>query len=245
MLRMFLAVTTLALAAVTGATISAAEATPTPTLATTPAPGPTPTCPPALPITANVSGVTTTSVTISYSIFFRPPCGYDPPMTVSLFASREDAQLWRAPVASAVSGPERSGTVTIGGLTPDTEYWYRFTDPNGKRDPYIIGSARTAPLTSCRATATIDARWGDGFVATVTVRNTGTLPLNHWRVSWQWSGDERIQAVWLGVAETVGADVTVRNAPYNGTLALDGVTTFGLVVTTSAVPDGLTMSCAQ
>ncbi|MEU8421390.1 cellulose binding domain-containing protein [Micromonospora sp. NPDC048835] len=244
MLRMFLAVTTLALAAVTGATITAAEATLTPTLATTPAPGPTPTCPPALPISANVSGVTTTSVTISYSIFFRPPCGYDPPMTVSLFASREDAQQWRTPVASAVSGPERSGTVTIGGLTPDTEYWYRFTDPDGKRDPYSIGPARTAALTSCRATATIDARWGNGFVATVTVSNTGTLPLDHWRVSWRWSGDEQIQTVWRGVAETVGADVTVRNAPYNGVLALDGATTFGLLGTTSAVPDGLTMSCA-
>ena len=40
----------------------------------------------------------------------------------------------------------------------------------------MIGSARTAPLASCRATATIDARWGNGFVATVTVRNTGRNP---------------------------------------------------------------------
>ncbi|WP_410816953.1 cellulose binding domain-containing protein [Micromonospora sp. 050-3] len=239
MLRMFLAVTTMALATWTGTTTTAAEATPTPT------PSPTLTCPPALPITASVASVTTTSVTISYSIFFRPPCGYDPPMTITLFASREDAQQWRTPVAEAVSGPERSGTVTIGGLTPDTEYWYRFSDPDGKRDPYMIWPARTASLTSCRATATIDARWGSGFVATVTVRNTGTLPLDRWRVSWRWSGDERVQAAWGGVAETAGADVTVTNASYNGTLALDGTTTFGLLVTTSAVPDGLTLGCAR
>ncbi|MET7373349.1 cellulose binding domain-containing protein [Micromonospora arida] len=244
MLRIFLAVTTMALAASTGTT-SGTAATPTPTLSATPSPSPTITCPPALPITASVAGVTTTSVTISYSIFFRPPCGYDPPMTISLFASREDAQQWRTPVAEAVSGPERTGAVTIGGLTPDTEYWYRFSDPDGKRDPYAIGSARTAPLTACRATATIDARWGNGFVATVTVRNTGTQPLDRWRASWRWSGDERIQTVWGGVVETVGADVTVRNASYNGPLALDGATTFGLLVTTSAVPDGLTMSCAR
>ncbi|MBQ1016740.1 cellulose binding domain-containing protein [Micromonospora sp. D93] len=244
MLRMFLAVTTMALAAWTG-TATATEATPTPTLSATPSPSPTLTCPPALPITGSVAGVTTTSVTISYSIFFRPPCGYDPPMTVSLFASREDAQQWRTPVAEAVSGPERSGTVTIGGLTPDTEYWYRFSDPDGKRDPYMIWSARTASLTSCRATATIDARWGGGFVATVTVRNTGTLPLDQWRVSWRWSGDERVQTAWGGVAETAGADVTVRNASYNGTLALDGATTFGLLVAGSAVPDGLTLACER
>lgn len=240
MLRMFLAVTTVALA-VWGGASGTTEPTPT----ATPTPSPTLTCPPVLPITANVAGVTTTSVTISYSIFLRPPCGYDPPMTVSLFASREDAQQWRTPVAVAVSGPERDGSVTVDRLTPDTEYWYRFTDVDGRRHPYAFSSARTSPLTSCRATATIDARWDNGFVATVTVRNTGTQPLDRWLVSWRWSGDERVQTAWGGVAEAAGADVTVRNASYNGALALDGATTFGMLVTTSSVPDGLTMACAR
>ncbi|MFI6259904.1 cellulose binding domain-containing protein [Micromonospora zamorensis] len=240
MLRMFLAVTTVALA-VWGGASGTTEPTPT----ATPTPSPTLTCPPVLPITANVAGVTTTSVTISYSIFLRPPCGYDPPMTVSLFASREDAQQWRTPVAVAVSGPERDGSVTVDRLTPDTEYWYRLTDVDGRRHPFMNASARTASLTSCRATATIDARWGNGFVATVTVRNTGTQPLDRWLVSWRWSGDERVQTAWGGVAETVGVDVTVRNASHNGALALDGATTFGMLVTTSSVPDGLTMACAR
>ncbi|MEV5206230.1 cellulose binding domain-containing protein [Micromonospora sp. NPDC053740] len=242
MLRMFLAVTTVTLA-VWGGASGTTESTPPPPA--TPLPSPTIACPPALPISASVTGATTTSLTISYVIFFRPPCGYDPPMTVSLFSSREDAQQWRAAVAEVVSGPERNGSVTIDRLAPDTEYWYRFTDVDGRRDPYVIASARTASLTSCRATATVDARWGSGFVATVTVRNTGTLPLDQWRVSWRWSGDEQVQTAWGGVAETAGADVTVRNASYNGTLALDGATTFGLLVTTSAVPDGLTLTCAR
>ncbi|MCX5064419.1 cellulose-binding domain-containing protein [Micromonospora lupini] len=248
MLRIFLAATTMALAGWAGTTgfVEAAPApapavTPTPTLS--PSPTPTPTCPPALPIAASVTAVTTTSVTLSYSIFFRPPCGYDPPMTVSLFASRADAQQWQSPVAQAVTGPERNGVVTIDQLTPDTEYWYRFSDAEGRRDPYWVAAVRTAALTACSATATIDSRWGTGFVATVTVRSTGTQTLDRWSVSWRWAGDERIQTVWRGVAETTGADVTVRNASYNGTLAPGGVTTFGLLVTTSAVPDGLTLTC--
>ncbi|MEU8181327.1 cellulose binding domain-containing protein [Micromonospora sp. NPDC049044] len=243
MLRTFLAVTTMALAGWAGTAVT--ESAPAPAAMSTPSPVPTPapTCPPAIPITVGVAGVTTTSVTISYSIFFRPPCGYDPPMTVSLFASREDAQQWRAPVASAVSGPERTGTVTIDRLTPDTEYWYRFTDVDGRRDPFVIASTRTAPLTSCRATATIDAHWGSGFVVTATIQNIGSQPLDRWRVSWRWSGDERIETIWGGVPETVGADVTVRNATYNGTLAPNGVARLGLVVSTSVVPDGLTLTC--
>ncbi len=49
--------------------------------------------------------------------------------------------------------------------------------------------------------------------------------------------------VWTGTIN--GADVTVRNAPYNGTLALDGATTFGLLVATSVVPDALTLTCER
>ncbi|MEU8165132.1 cellulose binding domain-containing protein [Micromonospora sp. NPDC049004] len=244
MLRIFLAVTTMALAGWAGTTGSAGAA-PAPTPVPTLSPSPTPTCPPALPIGVSVTAVTTTSVTLSYSILFRPPCGYNPPMTVSLFASREDAQQWQAPVAQAVTGPETNGTVTVGQLTPDTEYWYRVSDADGRRDPYMIGPARTAALAACRATATIDSRWGTGFVATVTVRSTGTQALDGWSVSWRWAGDERIQTVWRGVAETAGADVTVRNASYNGTLAPGGATTFGLLVTTSAVPDALLLACGR
>lgn len=115
----------------------------------------------------------------------------------------------------------------------------------GPAGPVRVLIGADIPLASCRATATIDARWGNGFVATVTVRNTGKEPLDGWRVSWRWSGDERVQTVWGGVAEAAGVDVKVRNASYNGTLALDAVTTFGMLVTTSAVPDGLTMACAR
>src|SRR4051812_7339620 len=89
-----------------------------------PASTPTMTCPPVLPISGAVAPVPTPSVTISSSIFIGPPCGYAPPVTVTFFASRDDAEQWRDPVA-AVSGPERSGKLTVDGLTPDTVYWFR------------------------------------------------------------------------------------------------------------------------
>ncbi|MET7834299.1 cellulose binding domain-containing protein [Micromonospora sediminicola] len=210
--------------------------------AATPTPAPTLTCPPALPVSGQVTGATTSSLTITYWMVLSPPCGYDPPLVVSLFASREDATQWRDPVAEAVTGPERSGSVTVGGLTPGTAYWFRFGDTKGVRDPYVIGGpART--LSFCAATATIDSSWGGGFVATVTVRNNGTAPMSGWLTSWRWSGDERVQSVWGGVAEGVGPDVTVRNASWNGTLPPGGSATFGLLVATSAAPGAITPDC--
>ncbi|KOX08076.1 cellulose binding domain-containing protein [Micromonospora profundi] len=258
MLRKLLTVTTVVLAgwaATTGVAAAAptlspptAVAAPTPIAVATPTPVPTPapTCPPALPISGRVTGATATSLTITYAIVLSPPCGFDPPVTVTLFAGRDDAMRWQNPVAEATSGPERNGTVTIERLTPDTEYWYRFSDDNDLPDPYVIGgAARTLPLAACRATATVDSRWGGGYVATVTVRNTGVEPLDRWHVSWRWAGDERIQAIWGGLADTEGADVTVGNASYNGTLAPDAVTTFGMLVATSTAPAELTLTCGR
>ncbi|MEU8071989.1 cellulose binding domain-containing protein [Micromonospora sp. NPDC048169] len=216
----------------------------TPATAATPTPTPTYACPPALPVTGQVTGATTTSITITYWMVLSPPCGYDPPLLISLFASREDATAWRDPVAEAVTGPERSGKVTLGGLTPGTEYWFRFGDTKGTRDPYVIGGpART--LSLCSATATIDSRWDGGFVATVTVRNDGAEPVPGWLVSWRWSGDEHIRSVWGGVVEGAGQDVAVRNASWNGTLAPGGSATFGLLVAAGTTPAAITPVCGR
>ncbi|MGC5054202.1 cellulose binding domain-containing protein [Micromonospora sp. DT48] len=222
---------------------SSPSLTPSPTPPNISSPSPTVACPPALPISGQVSDVTATTITISYSLIFNgPPCGYDLPITVHFFTSRDDAEKWRDPAAETVTGMERYGKVTVDGLTPDTEYWFRFSDVEDRRDPYIGGPVRTQSSTGCEATAAIDASWATGFVATVTVRNTGSEPLDGWQVRWRWSGDQQVQTVWGGVLDGAGPDVTVRNAPYNGTVAPDGTTTFGLLVV-GVVPTGIAMTC--
>ncbi|GIF23742.1 cellulase/cellobiase CelA1 [Actinoplanes tereljensis] len=231
----------LAGAALTLAGVAAATpATAAPSLDPTPAP--TLTCPPALPISGRATAVTTTSVTISYSMILTPPCGYNPPVTVTLFASQADAQQWLNPVAEAVSGPERNGQVTLDGLAPGTEYWLRFS-ADGKHDPYLFPSVRTAAVPVCAATAQIGSTWSGGFVATVTVRNVAAEALTGWRVSWRWAGDERIQTMWNAVPLDSTTGVTVGNASYNATLPPGGSTTFGMLVATSTPTGDLTLTC--
>ncbi|GLI00584.1 cellulose binding domain-containing protein [Phytohabitans aurantiacus] len=210
-------------------------ASPTPTLP--------PTCPPVLPITGGVSAATATSVTVSYAIALAPPCGYNPPVTVTLFASQADAQQWQNPVAEAVSGPERFGTVTIGGLTPDTAYWFRF-GADGRQLSFVLGTARTTPRQVCAATAVIDHGWSGGFVATVTVRNVSGAALDGWRVSWRWAADQRIVSAWNAIVEGSGADVTVSGASYNRALSPGGSTTFGMLVAGGVPPGGIAPTCA-
>jgi cellulase/cellobiase CelA1 len=210
----------------------------------TPAPTPGPTCPPALPLTGSVTGATADSLTVTYSIFFAPPCGYNPPVTVTLFASSQDARDWVNPVAEAVSGPERSGQVTIGGLSAGTEYWFRFS-ADGKHDPYAVGSGRTVAAQACAASVAVDSAWSGGFVATVTVRNTGTDALASWYVSWRWTGDERIVSLWNGVARPGGDGVAIGNASWNGSVPPAGSTSFGLVVSSSGAPGAIAPACVR
>lgn len=214
--------------------------------AAAPVPAPTPTvaCPPVLPLSATASAVTETSVTISYSLFLSPPCGYNPPITVTVFTSRADAQQWLDPVAEAVSGPERSGQLTVGGLTPGTEYWLRFS-AGERRDPYLSPAVRTATVAVCAATVHIDSQWTGGFVATVTVRNVRTETLDGWRVSWRWPGDERIQSLWNATTQGSTGEITIGNTSYNATVAPGGSTTFGMLVATSEAPGAITPACGR
>jgi cellulase/cellobiase CelA1 len=239
-----LAMAGLVLGGVGGAS-AAPTSYPMPATTTSPTVNPTapPTCPPVLPIHGTVTAATPTSLTISYSIFLAPPCGYHPPVTVTLFGSAEDAQQMQNPVAEAVSGSERNGSVTIDGLTPDTAYWYRNT-AGGKLDPYIVGTARTASRSACAATVSIDNTWGSGFLATITVRSVGVEPLDGWQVSWRWPGDERIVTLWNGVAQADGTAITVRNASWNATLPPGGSTTFGMIVAAGAPPANLALTCS-
>ena len=233
------AVTVVALACVLVPGVTGAAATPA---TSSPTPGPTLTCPPALPLNASVVASTPTSVTIRYSLFLLPPCGYDPPVTVFFFAGQDDAQQWADPVGEAVSGPERSGELTVTGLTPDTPYWLRFT-AGGRQDPYTFPAVRTAATAVCTVTSRIDSRWAGGFVATFTVRNVGAETLTGWHASWRWPGDERIQSLWNGTAQGTAPDVTVTNAAYNATLPPGRGTTFGMLVATSGAPPETTPSC--
>lgn len=244
MLRKFgvlLAATTMVLAGLAG-TAGAGVPTAVPTPApTTPLP-----CPPVLPISGSLAGATATSLTIRYSIMLSPPCGYDPPITVSLFTSRADAEQWRDPVAEATSGPQRYGEVTVDGLTPDTGYWFRFSDVADRRDTYLIGGpARTATQPACVATGTVTAAWAGGHVTSITVRNEGAEPIDGWRVWWQWSGDERIQTMWNAVPDGEGAVAVVRNASHNGSLPPGASATFGLLVESSVAPTDTTLSCGR
>jgi mannan endo-1,4-beta-mannosidase len=89
----------------------------------------------------------------------------------------------------------------------------------------------TLPLAACTATYRIVTAWTSGFVAEVTVRNTGQTTLNGWTVRWIYPAGLQVNQLWNGTLLTNAPDVSVANAAWNGTLAPtpNNATMFGLL----------------
>ncbi|MFF8940631.1 cellulase family glycosylhydrolase [Streptomyces paradoxus] len=87
------------------------------------------------------------------------------------------------------------------------------------------GPGGTTP--TCAAAYTVGSDWGGGFNAEVKVTNTGTLPLKSWKVTWTWSGSQKVTSMWNATHTQTGATVTAVNAAHNGALAAGSSASFG------------------
>jgi len=62
------------------------------------------------------------------------------------------------------------------------------------------------------------------------VTNNGA-PVTSWTLEFTFGGNQRITQLWNGVVTQTGANVTVRNAPYNGSLGTGATVNPGFLAT--------------
>ncbi|MET8546708.1 glycoside hydrolase family 9 protein [Kitasatospora sp. NPDC004799] len=89
------------------------------------------------------------------------------------------------------------------------------------------------PAASCAVTYGLGSSWGNGFTATVTVKNTGTSAVSGWTLGWSFAGDQRVSSAWNAVVTQSGSTVTARDAGWNGVLAPGATAGFGFQATYS------------
>jgi lysophospholipase L1-like esterase len=87
------------------------------------------------------------------------------------------------------------------------------------------GPAQAA--AGCRVTYAVTSQWPGGFGASVAITNLGD-PVTSWTLGFAFpSSGQTVTQLWNGVVSQSGADVTVRNAGWNGSLATGATTTVG------------------
>jgi hypothetical protein len=108
--------------------------------------------------------------------------------------------------------------------------------PTPTTSPTPTGGAK------CTVAASITNSWNTGYQLALTVTNTGSVPLTAWTAGFQF-GDtaETIANSWNATVTLSGQKVTAANASFNGSIAANASTGFGMVVNgTNQVLSGLT-----
>lgn len=98
---------------------------------------------------------------------------------------------------------------------------------------------------TCHVTYTKASEWAGGFVANLTISNTGTSTINGWTLKFTFPGDQHITSGWNGTFSQSGANVTITNVSYNGTIAPNGSQSLGFQGTwntSDAVPASFTLN---
>jgi hypothetical protein len=87
------------------------------------------------------------------------------------------------------------------------------------------------PTSSCHITYTKASEWAGGFVACVTINDTGAAPINGWQLTFTFPGDQKITSAWGVTVSQNGTSVTATNASYDAAINPGASVSIGFQVT--------------
>ncbi|HZR38656.1 MAG TPA: cellulose binding domain-containing protein [Ktedonobacteraceae bacterium] len=119
-------------------------------------------------------------------------------------------------------------SATTSGASLNVDYVRVFTSSSVANTPTATPTSTTGPGgTACSIHYAITNQWSGGFGASVTIMNTGSTAINGWTLTWTFANGQAITQLWNGNSTQSGSNVSVTNAPYNGTIAPGSNTSFG------------------
>ena len=75
---------------------------------------------------------------------------------------------------------------------------------------------------ACHVGYSITDSWSGGFEVALSLGNTGTTAISSWTLTWTFANGQKVTQFWNGNESQSGANVTVTNMSYNGTIAAGG-----------------------
>ena len=129
---------------------------------------------------------------------------------------------------SELLGSSTSDSFTVPNLVPGTAYTLNVLarDDNGNLSlpsAPVTFTSGTPTNATCAVAYSVTNGWGNGFVANISVTDTGPNAVNGWTLAFAFpAADESLSSSWNGNWSTEGSNVLVTNLDWNGTLAPDG-----------------------
>ncbi|MEU3448887.1 cellulase family glycosylhydrolase [Streptomyces thermolilacinus] len=143
-------------------------------------------------------------------------------------------------------------SATLTGLTPATSYTFAVyaRDAAGNRSPRSAGVTVTTAAGPSAGTCAVAYRlqdWGTGFNADVTIHNTGTRPVQGWRLDFALPGGQTVTSAWNAQVVQQGTRVRATHEPWTETIPAGGSVSFGLSASSTGgngVPAAFTLNGA-
>jgi cellulose 1,4-beta-cellobiosidase len=161
-----------------------------------------------------------------------------PSPTASSSASRTATPVppTATPVRTATPVPPTATPVRTATPVPPTATPVRTATPTA--------TASGSGGAKCTAALHVDNQWANGFTATVTITNSGTVATKTWKATWTWGGNQAITNSWNVALTSSGIAVTANSAAYNGAIAAAGNTTFGFQASFTGTNTAPTLACS-
>jgi endoglucanase len=176
---------------------------------------------PSAPTTVTAAAVSSNAINVGWAAVTAPAnC------TITSYSVFRSTTSGFTPSSSNLVGTVTSGTAFSNtGLTASTTYFYQVeaSDSDGTSAASAQASATTtAGGSSCHIGYTITNQWPGGFGAAITINNTGTTALSNWTLTWTFANGQTVTQLWNGNETQSGANVTVTNMSYNGSIPAGG-----------------------
>ena len=140
--------------------------------------------------------------------------------------------------------PVRTGTPVPSGTPRPSNTPVLSPTPVRTGTPAPTATPVASGAVSCSASMHVDSSWANGFTATVTVTNPGTVATKSWTVKWTWSGNQTFVNTWNATVTQSGTAVTAVNLAYNGAISAGGNATFGFQAGFSGTNATPTLTCS-
>ena len=150
-------------------------------------------------------------------------------------------EIWQGGQGLGTNSFSFSATGGSGGATPAPTRIASATATATATD-FATATAASSAAAECSASI-VESQWNNGFVATVTVNNTGTTATKAWEVTWTWPGNQSIVNSWNAAVTQNGTSATALDMAYDNVIAAGGNTSFGLQASFSGTNSVPALSC--
>jgi hypothetical protein len=124
----------------------------------------------------------------------------------------------KAPPSQAAALPSASGSQTVSASAAASAAASR----------PAVAPPSTKPALACRVKYAKQSEWTPGFVADITITNTGTEPIDGWKMTFAYTAGQKLANGWNAIVTQNGETITAEAAGGNTRIAPNASLAFGL-----------------